>query len=132
MKPEKFESFCRQSEEAAEMWKYCDAILKDISAVKTEITENVILKSMFEGQVFSHGDVHANNIMLEHDRLWLIDFEYAGITFRSWDLSLLMTETTIAYDEGGPFVYHPESNWDLDSGVGENATLFAYLGEEAT
>jgi len=49
VKPEKFESFCRQSEEAAEMWKYCDAILKDISAVKTEITENVILKSMFEG-----------------------------------------------------------------------------------
>jgi len=86
---------------------------------------------MFENQVFSHGDVHTNNIMIEHGKLWLIDFEYAGITFRGWDFSLLMTESTIAYDEGQPFVYHPESNWDLDK-EGEIATLVAYLGEDAT
>lgn len=132
VKPEYCENYRRQSTEAARILDFCDAFLSDMDAMKREIKENVLTEAMYQRQVFSHGDVHANNIMTEGDELYLIDFEYAGVTFRGWDFSLLITENSIAYEENGAsFVYHPESNWDLN-GEKESATLLAYLGEHAT
>ena len=65
--------------------------------------------------------------MLESEKLWLIDYEYAGISFRAWDFALMCAEVSIAYDEGQPFVYHPEHNWDLNSEEVE-VMLATYLG----
>ncbi|CBZ50495.1 putative choline kinase [Neospora caninum Liverpool] len=56
--------------------------------------------------VFSHNDVQENNVIQYEDgRLQLIDFEYSGRNFRSYDMGNLFREMTIDYAdvEGYPF-----------------------------
>jgi len=89
------ETFRRDSDEARKILNYCDSILSDVDAVKRELTEVVFSPAMYNNLVFSHGDVHANNIMREGERLWLIDFEYSGVSFRATDLAQFIIQKQI-------------------------------------
>jgi len=78
------------------------AWLKDILTLAGEEEINFlkeILPTKTESIVFSHNDLHAQNILLldQSQRLVLIDYEYASYNYRGYDIANFFNEACIDY-----------------------------------
>ena len=71
-----------------------------------------LLEHEQEPWVASHRDLVMGNLLLEHERLWIIDWEYSAMASPYWDLATLCNEADLdqqqsrcllqAYCAGGP------------------------------
>jgi len=73
-----------------------------------------ILPKTPESVVFSHNDLHSQNILLLNkvESLIFIDYEYAGFNYRGYDIANLFNESTISYENPEyPYYYIKEKDF---------------------
>jgi aminoglycoside phosphotransferase (APT) family kinase protein len=74
-----------------------DEALQDLSTTMRLKTEDVQL-------VPSHGDLSPGNCLSTADRLWLIDWEYSGMSDPAWDIAYAVQEHGFSQDEESRFL----------------------------
>lgn len=58
-----------------------------------ENLDNIYKSIYVKGLVISHGDLNNKNIIIDHDSISFIDFEYVGYYIKYWDLATFLSKT---------------------------------------
>lgn len=88
------------------------------------------LKPFEDSVVMCHNDVNSTNVMLQKDRLFLIDYEYAGVGYLYHELGNFIHECSCEYLEKEPYFIlkeEPENFADLDPRIKKALTKYAKL-----
>lgn len=114
------------------------AIARQMMAIDFKL-EIEYLSKLFEASkaqvVFSHNDLHQNNIILLHDsdndlynRIVLIDFEYCSYNYRTFDIANHLSEWCFDYN-GDDYPYFTASIEKFPSETKQRQFLAEYISE---
>jgi len=78
--------------------KWLEEIMTLVSEEEKALLKEILPKGK-ESVVFSHNDIHSQNILSLHrsEKLVLIDYEYASYNYRGYDIANFFNEATIDY-----------------------------------
>lgn len=77
-------------------------LLKEIGALDHALTPTSELSNPVDGELFlvpSHGDLSPGNCLATGNKLWLIDWEYSGLSLPAWDLAYAILEHEFSIEE---------------------------------
>lgn len=106
---------------------------KDPEMFQKEYNELLPIPTAKESLVFAHNDVHEKNFLHNEHEVKLIDFEYAQLNYRSFDLAMYIGESFFELNDDLPhnFEYHPELVPDFKSNKADvidvDYVLISYL-----
>jgi len=99
------QSLLKMFEEKCQKKIFSEVELKFLQEIQSLISEDEIyylqeiLPKTKESVVFSHNDLHAQNVLLlnKTNKLVLIDYEYSAYNYRGYDIANLFNESIINY-----------------------------------